>query len=240
AFALKDGLREKFTIVTKCNIVLTGERRPNHKMHMYNTSKEYILKAVEHSLHDLKISTLDVLLIHRVDPLMDPAEVAETFAELKSCGKVKYFGVSNFSPRLFDTLEAALAPHNIHLVCNQVEISLKHLDALTDGTLDQCLQLSVAPMAWSPFGGGAIFTDQDEHNSKIRDALQTVAAQHGNVSIDATMLAWLMRHPAKICPIIGSSKVERIAPSVAACAVKLTREEWFTIYVAARNGVDVP
>jgi len=151
--------RASIQFVTKCGIKLISRRRPNHRTKSYDTSAAHITASVENSLRSLRTDYIDLLLIHRPDPLMDPAEVNEAFVALKEAGKVRHFGVSNFLPSQFDLLAARL---DVPLVTNQIEYSVMCLEAHADGTVDQCQRLDVRPMAWSPLGGGRLFHEESE------------------------------------------------------------------------------
>lgn len=230
ALKLKPSLREKMEIVTKCGIKLLSDKHPEHKVKHYDTSKEHITKSVENSLENLQTDYIDVLLIHRPDPFMDPEAVAEAFTKLRSEGKVRHFGVSNFTPSQFNMLSSYLP---FSLVTNQVEISVSHVESFVDGTIDQCLEKRVAPMAWSPLAGGSIFSAKDEKANRILIALREVGEELGVTSIDQLMFAWLLNHPARIIPIAGSGKLERIKSAVEATKIKLTRQQWFKIWIAS-------
>ena len=145
-------LRAELQLITKCGVKLLHANRPDHTIKSYDTSREHILMSVENSLRNLQTDYLDVLLIHRPDYLLNPQEVAECFTELRDSGKVRAFGVSNFTPDQFDMLNTCFP-----LITNQVEISLLTLNPFTDGTLSQCMLSNIRPMAWSPVGGGALF-----------------------------------------------------------------------------------
>lgn len=235
ALALKTSLREKMEIVTKCGIKLLSNQRPEHEVKHYDTSKEHIIKSAENSLKNLQTDYVDVLLIHRPDPAMDPEEVAEAFTLLKEQGKVKHFGVSNFTPSQFDMLSSYLS---FPLVTNQVEISVSHLETFQDGTIEHCLQKRVAPMAWSPVAGGKIFNATDDKSLRIKKALLEVGEELGTKELDKLMYAWLLHHPAKIMPVIGSGKIERIRSAVEALSIKMTRQQWYKIWIAS-TGTDV-
>jgi len=173
ALKLKRGLREKLQIVTKCGIKFPTANRPENKSHCYDTSKEHIIKSAERSLKNFNTDYLDLLLIHRVDALLNPEEVAEAFTKLKNEGKVRYFGVSNFLPAQFNMLNSYL---DDKLVTNQVEISPLCLDAFEDGTLDLMLEKRVKPMAWSPLAGGRLFKGNDERTLRVQKALNKIKA----------------------------------------------------------------
>lgn len=230
ALALKPSLRDKMEIVTKCGIKLVSKARPEHEIQHYDTSRKHIIWSAENSLKNLQTDYIDVLLIHRPDPYMDPSEVADAFIQLKEEGKVKHFGVSNFTPSQFASLESYLP---FPLVTNQVEISVSYLQTFLDGTIDQCLQKRVAPMAWSPLAGGSIFSNEDEKSMRLKKALQEVGEELNVSELDKLMFAWLLVHPANIMPIIGSGKIERIKSAVDALQINMTRQQWFKIWIAS-------
>lgn len=235
ALALKPSIREQMELVTKCGIKLVSNQRPEHEIKYYDTSKDHIIKSVENSLRNLQTDYVDVLLIHRPDPDMDPTEVAEAFTVLKEQGKVNHFGVSNFTPSQFDMLSSYLP---FPLVTNQIELSVSHLNAFQDGTIEHCLQKRVKPMAWSPLAGGSIFTSTDNKSIRIKKALEGVAEELNIEAIDQVMYAWLLHHPSKILPIIGSGKMERITAAVESLNIKMTRQQWYKIWIAS-TGEDV-
>lgn len=226
--------RQQLQLITKCGIKLVSPNRPGHKIKSYDTCKEHILQSVDNSLDNLHTDYIDLLLIHRPDPLMHPDEIAEAFTQLKKEGKVLAFGVSNFSVSQTEMLLSRFP-----LVANQVEISILNMKALTNGVLDQCISKQLMPMAWSPLGGGNIFTDtEDERNRRISAAAAILAEQH-QASPDQVLLSWLLRHPAGIRPVLGTSKAERIAKASQALALQLSREEWFMLWRAS-TGTEVP
>lgn len=225
------GLRDRLRIVTKCGIKVVSPARPAHTRHAYDTSRAHIVSSVEASLRALGTDRVEVLLLHRQDPLMDPAEVASAFDQLETSGKVRAFGVSNFTPSHF----AMLAAHvRQPLVTNQVEASVLRLDPIHDGTFDQCLERRIHPMAWSPLGGGRLFTGQAPEVLRVRTALQAVADQRG-VALETVAYAFLLRHPSRPYPITGTQRLDRIVAAVAAVDLELTREAWFDLYCAAKG-----
>lgn len=236
ALDLKPSLREKMEIVTKCGIVLPSPNRPEHLSHHYNTSKEHIIRSVDQSLKNFQTDYIDVLLIHRPDPFMDPEQTAEAFAELKKAGKVRYFGVSNFKDHQFEMLESYLEEK---LITNQLELSAYHLENFEDGTLNFCLKKRIPPMAWSPLGGGAIFSSQEKKAVRMRKTLAKIAREIQAESIDEVLYAWLLNHPAKIMPIVGSGKKERIQKAVRSLEHTLTHDQWFEI-LHSSMGHEVP
>ena len=230
ALALRPALREKMQLVTKCGIKLVSEQRPAHTLKHYDTSRAHIVTSVENSLQMLGTDRIDLLLIHRPDPLMDADEVAEAFSALRQAGKVLYFGVSNFAPSQFELLASRL---DFPLVTNQVELSIVNMRVLHDGTVDQCQRLGISPMAWSPLGGGSLFHDETEQAIRLRQVLASTGKALDGASADQVALAWLLTHPARIVPILGTGKLERIQKAAQAEPLRLSRQQWFSIWSAS-------
>lgn len=229
ALALKPVLREQIQIVSKCGIKLISGRRPTHTIQHYDTSSAHIVASVENSLKELRTDYLDLLLIHRPDPLMDFDEVANTFQRLRSEGKVKEFGVSNFSRHQFETLNK-----RVPLVTNQVEFSPLHLAPMFDETFDGLQDLGVQPMIWSPLGGGRLFTAGDEQCERLRLKIKEVADEL-NRPFASVVFAWIMQLPCKPVPLTGSGRIESIQVAVEATQFSLSRPQWFEILRAARG-----
>jgi len=232
------GMREQITIIGKCGIRLAGipdDASPQR----YDFSRAHIEKSVNASLGRLGIDALDVLLLHRPDYLMDVAEIATTLGALKAASKVRYFGVSNFLPSQFELLQSVL---DEPLLVNQVEINLHNVSALTDGTLDMCQRLRVTPQAWCPIAGvaypawGNTFSDEDER--RLRAELERQCDIY-KLEDWVLALAWLLRHPAGISPIVGSTTPSRIEAATAVFDVDYRREDWYRLF-EARNGAPVP
>jgi len=232
AMRLVPHLRQKMEIVTKCGIATTAN--PGHALGHYITDKSHIISSADSSLQKLATDYLDLLLIHRPDPLMDADEVAEAFTSLHQSGKVRHFGVSNFTPAQFSLLQSRLP---FTLATNQVEISPVYQPTILDGTLDQCQQLRIHPMAWSCLGGGSLFND--ETFQPLRDELRAVGDELGAETIEQVVYAWVMRLPAKPLPIIGSGKIERVRSAIHSLSLDMNRQQWFRIRKAAL-GYDVP
>ncbi|MBY7903538.1 aldo/keto reductase family oxidoreductase [Vibrio fluvialis] len=232
ALALEPSLREQLQIVTKCDIKLCSAKFPERKINHYDTSAAHIYQSVNNSLERLRVNEIDVLLIHRPDVLMDADEVAEAFTELHKVGKVKHFGVSNFSPAQFELLQSRLGKP---LVTNQVEINPLNFDVAHDGTLDQMQMLRTRPMAWSCLGGGAIFNGDSEQAQRVRAVLEELREELGAESIDQVIYAWVRALPAKPLPIIGSGKIERVQAAVDALELTLSREQWYRVWVASKG-----
>lgn len=236
ALAIKPDLRNKMEIVTKCDIAMMCDAFPDRKTNYYDTSADYITTSVENSLQNFKTDHIDLLLIHRPDPLMNADEVAETFSELKKSGKVLHFGVSNFTPHQFDLLQSRL---ETPLATNQVEINPINKHTLHDGTLDQCQKLHMSPMAWSPLAGGELFWGNNKQVKRITKTLKRISDELNGATYDQILYAWLLKLPAKPLPIIGTGNRDRIASAIASEHVWLTREQWFAIWEAA-EGNPVP
>ncbi len=225
-------LRTKLQLITKCGIRRVCANRPDHKIKSYDSSPEHIKWSVENSLKELATDYIDVLLIHRPDHLMDPNEVAEVIFHLYEAGKVRSFGVSNFTPSQFELLN-----EEIPLCTNQIEASILALNPFEDGTIDQCLRQGVPPMAWSPLGGGALFqTGEDPRLNQILQVARPLQEKY-NCQLDQLLLAWLLRHPAGIQPVLGTSKIERIRDAVGALAIQMDRTDWYDLWQASKGAV---
>ncbi|WP_284616838.1 aldo/keto reductase [Aquabacterium humicola] len=233
ALALQPSLRHQIQIVTKCGIRLRSDARPENGFHCYDTSAAHVRASVEHSLRALRTDHVDLLLIHRPDALMDASELADTFHALRREGKVHHFGVSNFMPWQLELLHARCP-----LVTNQVELSPLKLDVLHDGTLDQCQRLGLRPMIWSPLAQGRIFTGDDDAARRVRVELQRQADELGT-TITTLVFAWLLRHPSRPLPILGSRRLEAAREAVAALDLRLDNQRWYRIWTAAA-GHEVP
>ncbi|MEY2466013.1 MAG: hypothetical protein QOD03_534 [Verrucomicrobiota bacterium] len=232
------GMRERILVLTKCGVRHAGDPNPDSPSR-WDFSAEHIVASCEQSLKRLGIETIDIFMLHRPDFLADPEAIASAFTQLLNAGKVRYFGVSNFRPTLLTALQSACP---MPLIVHQVEISLAKLDAFSDGTLDQCLIEKITPMAWSPLAAGLIGQDakrllpaqQSYQPDKFLSELETIAGARG-VNRTVIALAWLLKHPSKIMPIVGSTKPERIREATQAADIELTREEWYRLFTAARG-----
>jgi predicted oxidoreductase len=227
-------LREQMQITSKFGIKMVSPNRPFHSIKSYDTSSQHIINSVNNSLRQLNTEYLDVLLIHRPDILMDYHEIAESFHALKTRGKVHHFGVSNFECWQFDALNQL-----IPLCTNQVEASILHLDAYTNGTLAQCQSLGINPTIWSPFAGGKIFADKDNPSVKrIHLVLEKLMKKY-SAQADQILLAWIRKHPSDSIPVLGTSKIERIQSAKVSLDININREEWYELYCAS-TGKKVP
>jgi len=232
------GMRERIRITSKCGVRRAGEPSADAPQR-WDFSPEYIVQSCEGSLKRLGVETIDLYLLHRPDYLADPHAIAGAFAQLYDAGKVRYFGVSNFRPSQVSALQAAVP---FPLVVNQVEISLLQRAAFEDGTLDQCLENNITPMAWSPLGAGLLGDgarrllpgQQGYQPEAVVNVLDAIAQARG-VSRTVIAYSWLLRHPSRIVPIVGSTDPRRIREAVHSTEFDLTREEWYRLLLAARG-----
>ncbi|MEM9572984.1 MAG: aldo/keto reductase [Pseudomonadota bacterium] len=232
--ALKDspGLRDQVEIVTKCGIIAPMGRYAEKSVKYYDTGRTHIHQSVDLSLQLMGLEQIDLLLIHRPDPMMDHHETGDALDQLVGSGKVKAVGVSNFKPHDWDLLQSAMTTR---LVTNQIEISVMAIDAFTNGDLAHLQRLGIPAMAWSPLGGGALFGTSAH---AVATTLNKIAERLGT-DIASLAYAWLLAHPANIAPVIGTNSIERIKALRSVSDIRLDRETWFEIYSAAL-GQDVP
>ena len=231
AFSKTAIVRSKVQFISKCGIQLVSPNRPNKIKH-YDCSKAYIIASAESSLKHLKTDYLDALLIHRPSPLMHPYEIVEAIQHLKKDGKIISFGVSNFTPSQVDLISSEVA-----IDINQIEFSAVQHQALFNGSLDQLLKNKITPMAWAPLG--AVFSSESSAQKKRIIEQLDVLAQNYNATPDQLLLAWILKHPSGIHPVIGTTNLKRIEASVAAVSMNLTSEDWFKI-LEASQGHEVP
>jgi len=229
-------LRDRIEIITKCDIMLVSNQYPERRVKYYDTSRAHLEHSVNASLTNMHIEQIDLLLIHRPDPLMDAAETGAALDDLIASGKVKSVGVSNFKAFDWDLLQANL---RATLQTNQIEISLLATEAFTNGDLAFMQQHKIAPMAWSPLAGGRLFSAQsDAHTNTLVQRLNSIAKEQG-VQADAIAIAWLLRHPANVLPVLGTNSLDRIAKLSNALDVEMDRETWFELYTLS-CGHEVP
>lgn len=229
ALRARPALRERMELVSKCGIRLVSGARPQNTIQHYDTSAAHIIASAEESLRQLHTDRLDLLLIHRPDPLMDFDEIAEAFDRLRLAGKVLHFGVSNFSRHQFECLN-----RRIELSTNQVEFSPLHTAPMFDQTFDGLQDLGVAPMAWSPLGGGRLFTSTEPSAEALRLVIKDIA-DHMKVPFASVVFAWIMQLPSRPVPVTGSGRIEAVRVAVAGTAIELSRSDWFRILRAARG-----
>jgi predicted oxidoreductase len=242
------GLRGRIVLQTKCGIRFPGAPFPAPRV-QYDFSHRHIVGSVEGSLRRLQTDFIDILLLHRPDPLMEPQEVAEAFDELRRSGKVRWFGVSNHSAAQIELLRKALG---VALVVNQLELNLLHCGMIAEGVevnrdgapggvapglLDYCRLNGLQVQAWSPLAVGAIIEPKPGASEKVKACAAAVAslAARKKLSREAIALAWLLRHPAGIVPIVGTTNARRLAAACEAERVELSRDEWFELLEASRG-----
>lgn len=236
ALALKKELRKDIEIITKCGIKLVSDKYPERKLKHYDYSYDHIIASVDTSLNNFGTNYIDLLLLHRPSPFFDPEEVAKAFDYLKQSGKVLNFGVSNFNPLQYEMLENNL---DVPLVTNQVEISPYCLEHFKNGNIDFFLRNKIKPMAWSPLGGGEILKPLSDKGHRLFVVLNKIKEELNAESIEKVIYSWLIKHPAKIIPIVGSGRFERLQTATEALNIEMSLAQWFEIYNAS-EGIDLP
>lgn len=221
--------RESIQVVSKCGIQMTNGRENTVKHYQYDA--DYIVYSAERSIKQLNAGYIDLFLLHRPSPLMQPAEVAAAFAKLKSSGKVKQFGVSNFTPS-----QIALLEKEVKIEANQVEFSITHLNPMYDGTFDDCIINDRLAMAWSPLGN--YFREYNDQNKRLKPVLEKLAKKY-EVNESMLLLAFIMKHPAQVMPVVGTATKERITDSLKAAQIQLDLQDWFLL-LEASNGNEAP
>lgn len=249
--AASPSLRDRMVLQSKCGIRFAHDPHPASPGR-YDFSHAHLLRSVDDSLRRLRTDRLDLLLLHRPDPLGEPDEVARAFDDLHRSGKVLHFGVSNHTAAQMALLQASVAQP---LVVNQIELSLLHHHLINEGviaatlgapytaaagTLDYCRQHGILVQAWAPLAGGRLSHPETAEPAlrATAEAVAEVAARH-RVSAEAILIAWLLRHPARIQPIIGTTRPDRLRDACMADGITLDREDWYTLFTAAR-GAPVP
>ena len=220
AFSESQIKREKIQLISKCGIEHTEGR--NNKIKHYNYSKNYLIWSVENSLKNLQTDYLDLLLLHRPSPLMQADEIAEAIEKLKKEGKIKAFGVSNFSP-----MQTELINQKTKVEYNQIQFSATHLEPMLDGSLNYMQLHNIKPMSWNPLG--SIFKENNEKTIRLHTLLDQLEIKY-NVTKDVLLLSWIMKHPSGVLPVIGTTNSERIKNSTKAISTTLELEDWFAIW----------
>ena len=221
--------REDIQLISKCGIQLINERRGSRIKH-YKYAKEYIISSAEASLKNLKTDYLDTFLLHRPSPLMQPDEISEAITILQDSGKIINFGLSNFTPSQVD-----LIANSVLVSANQIEFSLTKNEAMFNGTLDKMLQKGIQTMSWSPLG--AVFKDETAQTKRIKAVLKKLTKKY-EISEDVILLAFILRHPAKVAPVVGTTNKERILNANSALNIHLELQDWFEM-LAASQGYEV-
>ncbi len=221
AFANANFGREKVQFISKCGIQTEARNAIKH----YDLSKEYIVWSVENSLKNLKTDYLDVLLLHRPSPLMQADEIVEAIEKLKSEGKIIDFGVSNFTPSQCELIQT-----RTKISCNQIQFSVTDFDAMNNGSLDFMQVNKIVPMAWNPLG--SVFKTDSEKTSRIEKFANKLTEKY-KVEIDVLLLAWIIKHPARILPVVGTTGLNRISKLMKAIEIDMDLEDWFGLYTAS-------
>lgn len=229
AFTKSNIDREHIQFISKCGIQFDSKTRKNKVKH-YDYNKQYIIWSAERSLKMLQTDYLDLLLLHRPSPLMQPDEIAEAILKLKKEGKIKQFGVSNFTPSQISLLETVIPVEG-----NQVEYSLTTNNVMYDGTLDDCITKKRLTMSWSPLG--AYFREETEQTNRIKKVVRNLSKKYGATE-DQLLLAWILKHPSKIHPVVGTTNPDRLGLSMKAIELNMELEDWF-ILLEASNGHEV-
>jgi len=243
------GLRDKIIVQSKCGICFDGDPNPDSPQR-FDFSYEHIIESVNSSLKRLNTDYLDVLLLHRPDPLVEPEEVARAFDELHQTGKVRWFGVSNHTAAQLDLLRKSVRQP---IVANQIAFNVIHTHMLNEGilfnqdnplltrnegTIEYCRQHNITLQAWGSLAWGRVSGRKIENpNQKVTETTAVVAemAKEKGVSPEAILVAWILRHPAKIQAIIGTTNPARIQASCQGDQIDLTREEWYRLFLAGRG-----
>lgn len=214
--------REKIQLITKCGIQYVSENRPDNRIKHYEYSKDYIIWSAENSLKNLQTDYLDVFLLHRPSPLMQADEIAEAVSKLKADGKIKSFGVSNFTP-----FQTELLRQKTEISYNQVQYSATHHETMIDGSLDYMQIHNIKPMAWNPLGN--VFRENTDQTFRLRQLLAKLVEKYQTGS-DIILLAWIMQHPAGVLPVVGTVNSGRIQQLMKAKSLVLDKQDWFTIW----------
>lgn len=232
ALRLDAGVRSRMEIVSKAGIYIPNDFHPDRKTAFYNTSTERLVKSVEKSLRFLGVEALDLFLVHRPDWLTQAEDTAEGLNRLLREGKIRSAGVSNYTPAQFRALQAfTTAP----LVTNQVQFSPFCLEPIFDGTFDQCQELRIHPMAWSPTGGGKLFREEDGTGQRLRAAMAGLSGKYNGATPDQLCYAWILSHGTRPLVVTGTNRIPRLRSLAAADSIALEREDWYALTEAARG-----
>ncbi|QCX02069.1 aldo/keto reductase [Aggregatimonas sangjinii] len=226
AFAESKIARERIQLITKCGIQMHSEVRPNVIKH-YEYSAAYIISSVERSLQNLRTDYIDMLLLHRPSPLMNPEIIAEAITRLRNDGKIRDFGVSNFTPSQIAMLEKA-----IPVASNQIEFSLTANDAMNNGCLDDSITHDRMMMSWSPLG--SFFKEKAERALRIQKVMQKMKEKY-RATEDQLLLAWVLKHPSKIHPVVGTTTKSRLKNAIAAQQIAMELTDWYILLEASRG-----
>jgi predicted oxidoreductase len=232
ALALSPGLRDKLEIVTKAGIYVPCSYHPDRHTAHYNATAARLVKSAEKSLRFLGTDHVELFLVHRPDWLTSADDTAAGLNQLVRQGKIRSAGVSNYNVAQFDLLNSRMEQP---LATNQLEFHLLHMDPIFDGTFDQCQKERVLPMAWSPLAGGRLFDPANEAGQRLKKAALVIGERYNNATLEQLAYAWIMAHPSQPVPVIGTNKVERIISAAQSAAIKLERQDWYTLWEAAQG-----
>lgn len=232
ALALSPGLRDRLEIVTKAGIYVPNKFHPERRTAHYNATGPRLVKSLEKSLRLLGTDRVELFLVHRPDWLCRADDTAAGLNELVRSGKVRATGVSNYTAAQFDLLNSLVEQP---LATNQIAFHLLRMDPILDGTLHQCEKAGISPMAWSPLAGGRIFDPQDPAGQRLAKAAESLAPRYPGVTLEQFAYAWILAHPSRPIPIIGTNKIERIRSAAGADAIELEREDWYALWEAAQG-----
>jgi predicted oxidoreductase len=236
ALALTPGLRDKLEIVTKAGIYVPNKASPERKVGFYDASGAQLMRSVDESLRLLGTDHVELFLVHRPDWLTGIDDTAAALNRLQRAGKIRGAGVSNYNAAQFAALNSRMEQP---LATNQLEFHLLHMNPIYDGTFDQCQQHRIQPMAWSPLAGGRLFDVKNEAAVRLAQTAAALAPKYHNATLEQLAYAWILAHPSRPIPVIGTNKVARIESAAQAAALTLTREDWYALWVAA-HGHGIP
>lgn len=236
ALALSPGLRDQLEIVTKAGIYVPNKYHPERQTAFYNATAERLVKSVEKSLRFLGTDHVELFLVHRPDWLTSADDTAAGLNQLLRDGKIRSAGVSNYNVHQFELLNSRMEQP---LVTNQVEFHLLRMNPIYDGTFDQCQQQRILPMAWSPLASGRLFDSTNEAAMRIAVTAASMSGKYNDATVEQLAYAWIMAHPSQAFPVIGTNKSERIKSAAEAASIKLEREDWYALWVAAQ-GHNIP
>ena len=232
ALALDLGVRARMQIITKAGIYVPNDFHPDRRFAHYNASGARLMKSAEKSLRLLGVEVLDCFLVHRPDWVASIDDTAAGLNQLLKEGKIRSAGVSNYTASQFAALSSRVEQP---LVTNQVEFHPFHMEPIFDGVFDQCQEKRMRPMAWSPMAGGRIFAEGDAAAARWRAACAEMSGRYDGASVDQLVLAWIMGHPARPMPVLGTAKAARVKTAAAAADLVLTREDWYGLWEAAKG-----
>lgn len=218
--------RERLQLITKCGIQMIAENR-NNKIKHYDYSKDYIIWSVEESLKKLKTEYVDVFLLHRPSPLMQADEIAEAVEKLKAEGKIIDFGLSNFT-----SSQTELIRQKTNVSYNQISFSATQYEPMIDGSLDYMQTHKIRPMSWSPLG--TVFREDTKKTRRLKKLLSGLVQKY-SLGSDTLLLAWILKHPARVIPIAGTVNIARIQSLLKAVDLEMDIEDWFAIWTESRG-----